>query len=111
MNRMSRTCGLLAAPLALVLLPLAATAQHSSHVQHALHELRHARTEVLNAKHDYGGHREKSIRAINDAIRQLEILAGHPHHRQHATDSKYKPGTEKHPAHLHHALHELKHAR
>lgn len=103
----------IAAALALGLLTAAANAApvHHSHVEHALHELRDARTQLKEAKHDFGGHRIAALKAVEDAIVTLDKIVAHPHHKTHATASGYKAGTHTHPSHLHHALHEVKEAR
>ena len=95
MTRPTLTRRFLAAPLALGLLTLTASAApvHHSHVQHALHELKEARHELKTARHDFGGHRAAALHAVDDAIRQLDRLVGHPHHRHHASASQYKAGT------------------
>jgi hypothetical protein len=41
----------------------------------ALNALREARTELKEARHDFGGHREESLKAVDRAIEQLEIAA------------------------------------
>ena len=46
--------------------------EHHPKIHEALHALREARTELKEAKHDYGGHRDEAIRAIDGAIGQLE---------------------------------------
>src|SRR5262249_13344426 len=47
--------------------------KHYPHIHHALHELKEARTELKEAAHDFGGHRERALRDINYAIEQLEL--------------------------------------
>jgi hypothetical protein len=42
-------------------------------LHHALFELREARRELETAKHDFGGHRVKAIKAVNAAITQIEL--------------------------------------
>jgi hypothetical protein len=42
-------------------------------IHDALVSLRHAREHVEHAAHDFGGHRVEALRAIDEAIRQLEI--------------------------------------
>ncbi|MBM3993673.1 MAG: hypothetical protein FJ303_05910 [Planctomycetes bacterium] len=85
------------------------------HLHHALWELRDARKELKESKHDFGGHKEKALHAINDAIKQLELvllykndnIKGEPTRgdlREHYKKYKHHP-------HLHHALHELQHAQ
>ena len=39
----------------------------------ALHELKETRTELREAKHDFGGHRQAALRDVNYAIEQLEL--------------------------------------
>jgi len=39
----------------------------------ALESLRNARVHLRDAKHDFGGHRTEALRAVDNAIRQLEI--------------------------------------
>jgi hypothetical protein len=46
--------------------------EHHPHIQHALHELGEARKELKDAKHDFGGHREKTLKDVDHAITQLE---------------------------------------
>ena len=46
---------------------------HHPHIHHALHELKEARTELREAKHDFGGHREAALRDVNYSIEQLEL--------------------------------------
>jgi hypothetical protein len=43
------------------------------HIHHAIHELKEARTELRDAKHNFGGHREAALRDVNYAITQLEL--------------------------------------
>jgi hypothetical protein len=56
------------------------TPHHPSHMHAALHELKEARTELKEAKHDYGGHREAALKAVDHAIHQLELAL--EHHRK-----------------------------
>jgi cell fate (sporulation/competence/biofilm development) regulator YmcA (YheA/YmcA/DUF963 family) len=51
--------------------------QHPSHMHAALHELKHARKELHEAKHNFGGHKEKAIEAVDHAIHQLEKAIEH----------------------------------
>jgi hypothetical protein len=46
--------------------------EHHPKIREALHALREARAELKEASHDYGGHRDDAIRAIDGAIGQLE---------------------------------------
>ncbi len=52
--------------------PSAAAADHPE-IRDALAALRRAREHLNHAAHDYQGHREDAIRAIDGAINQLEI--------------------------------------
>jgi hypothetical protein len=47
--------------------------EHHPRIHEALHALREARVELKEAKHDYGGHRDEAIRAIDASIHQLEV--------------------------------------
>jgi hypothetical protein len=42
-------------------------------IHRALNALREARHELKEAKHDFGGHREDAIHAVDKAIEQLEV--------------------------------------
>jgi hypothetical protein len=55
----------------------AAEPEHHPAIHRALHELRDARTELKDAKHDFDGHREDALRAVDGAIEQLEICVKH----------------------------------
>lgn len=83
-------------------------------LHHALFELHDARHELRATKYDFGAHKEKALVAINDAIKHVDLalkargdnLKPSPtkrdlqeHHKQY-----------KHHPHLHHAVHELRHA-
>ncbi len=84
------------------------------HYHHALWELRDARMELKEATHDFGGHKEKAIVAINDAIKQVEAILKHRKDdvkgQPTRADLKEEYKKYKHFPHLHHALVELKHA-
>jgi hypothetical protein len=43
------------------------------HIRHALAILRDTRVELKEAAHDFKGHREKALEAVNYAIEQLEL--------------------------------------
>lgn len=43
------------------------------HIHHAIHELKEARRELKEAKHDFDGHRADALRAVDAAIVQLEL--------------------------------------
>ena len=45
------------------------------HLRHVLDELRDAKVELEHERHDWGGHRDAAIRAIEEARRQIvEVL-------------------------------------
>ena len=84
------------------------------HLHHALWELRDARKELKEAAHDFGGHRVKALAAVDAAIKQLDIalknagdnIKGAPTRG----DLKEEYRKYKHHPHIHHAVHELRHA-
>jgi hypothetical protein len=47
---------------------------HHSHIHSALESLRDARSDLKDSHHDYGKHRDEAMRAIDEAIHQLEII-------------------------------------
>ena len=100
----------LAAAAGLVAAPVRAEETHSPHLHHALHELKEAKTELKDAKHDFGGHREKALEATEAAIKQiheaLEAVGAGKFDGKYADKDTYK--TYKHHPHIHHAIHELK---
>ncbi len=49
-----------------------ASAEEHPRLHAALYEMRHARTELKEAKHDFGGHRAKALEALDAAITQIE---------------------------------------
>jgi hypothetical protein len=51
----------------------AAAAEKHHHIHDAIDALRSARSDLMQASHDFGGHREEAIRAIDASIHQLEI--------------------------------------
>ena len=82
------------------------------HIHHAVHELKETRVELKEAKHDFGGHREKALKAVDAALVQLELAlkeGGDPFRAVKVNPELYKK-FEHHP-HMHRALHELKEAR
>jgi hypothetical protein len=82
------------------------------HMHHALHELKEVRVELKEAAHDFGGHREKALKATDAAIKQIELAlkeGGDPFKGVKVDPEHYKK-FEHHP-HLHRAIHELKEAR
>lgn len=49
-------------------------------IHSALEALRSAREELRNAGEDFHGHKDEAMRAVNAAIKQLEIVVEeHPH--------------------------------
>ncbi|MBI1833084.1 MAG: hypothetical protein HYR84_16715 [Planctomycetes bacterium] len=110
--------GLFLALGALSLFSVGANAQDKKHPHHHLHhalwELRDARKELKESKHDFGGHKEKALAAINDAIKQLDLVLLYKGDNIKGVptrgDLKEEYKKYKHHPHLHHALHELKHA-
>ncbi len=51
----------------------AAAAEKHHHIHEAIDALRAARQDLMEASHDYGGHREEAVRSIDASIHQLEI--------------------------------------
>ena len=49
--------------------------EHHPHIHAALKELRDARSELKEADHDFGGHRAEALKAVDEAITQLEVAA------------------------------------
>ena len=43
----------------------------------AIESLRDAKVYLEEAPHDFGGHKREAIRAVNEAIRQLEFARGY----------------------------------
>src|SRR5262245_31515600 len=106
------TTGSLAlAALALVAAP-EAQAQKYPRMVAALGELKEARIDLKEAKHDFGGHRVKALAALDDAIEQMDKAL-----RAVGIDPAFvPPGKEvyreyKNHPHIRHALHELRVAR
>ena len=89
-----------------------ASAEEHARLHAALYELRHARTELKEASHDFGGHRAKALEALDEAIAQVDKAL-----RAVGDDTKgvdpakgvYK-GYHDYP-HIRHALHEVREAR
>ena len=50
-----------------------AAAPDHPEIRDAIESLRHAREHLNHAAHDYQGHRVDAIRAIDEAIKQLDI--------------------------------------
>ena len=47
------------------------------HIHAALKELRECRKELKEAAHDFNGHREEALKAVDAAVEQLEICKNH----------------------------------
>src|SRR2546428_488937 len=79
------------------------------HLHHAIHEMREAHKELKATGHDFGGHREKALMALDAAIKQTELaLAGAGDaYGGFKPDKKIYEGYKHHP-HLHHAMHEMR---
>jgi hypothetical protein len=52
--------------------PAQAAPERHPRIHAAIEELREARKELEKADHDFGGHRKEAIKAIDEAIIQLE---------------------------------------
>ena len=48
-------------------------AENTPHLGRALKELRLARNHLDNAKHDFGGHKANALKAIDDAMAQIQL--------------------------------------
>jgi hypothetical protein len=44
------------------------------HLRNAMVELREAKNELLGTRHDWGGHRDRAIRALDEAHHQIEEI-------------------------------------
>jgi hypothetical protein len=51
----------------------AAVPQDHPEIREAIESLHHAKDHLLAARHDYHGHRDAAIHAIDESIRQLEL--------------------------------------
>jgi hypothetical protein len=49
-----------------------AAPERHPHIRAAIEELREAKKELERADHDFGGHRKEAIKALDEAIIQLE---------------------------------------
>ncbi|HEX3355286.1 MAG TPA: hypothetical protein VHS34_20865 [Terriglobales bacterium] len=82
--------------VALVLLvPRFAFSEPQPHMQEALRHLQAAANELQKASHDKGGHREKALQAVQDAIRHVNegIRFDNTHRsQQDQKDRKYNAG-------------------
>jgi F0F1-type ATP synthase membrane subunit b/b' len=59
-------------PTALMPPAVARPDERHPHIRRALAELREAKQELEKADHDFGGHRAEAVKAVDQAIRQLE---------------------------------------
>ncbi|HEY1263591.1 MAG TPA: hypothetical protein VGF06_08710 [Terriglobales bacterium] len=59
--------------LMLALSPAMPAREAHPQIRAALQALRDARAHLVEAKHDFHGHRADAVRATDEAIRQLEI--------------------------------------
>ncbi len=84
------------------------------HLHHALWELRDAHKDLKESKKSFGGHKEKALHAIHHAIEQVELILKHTGDNVKGVPTRGDLSAEyrkyKHHPHLHHALHEAKHA-
>lgn len=99
--------------LMLVLTPTSRAGERSSipHMHHALYELAETRKELKESPHDFGGHKEKALKAVDEAIQHLEKAfagAGEKYVAKAAEKEAYRK-YESHP-HTHHVIHELEEA-
>ena len=58
-----------------MMLPMTVTVHAEDHpeIRAAIHALENARTHLVEAKHDFGGHRKAALDAVDEAITQLKI--------------------------------------
>jgi hypothetical protein len=88
-----------------------ATADHP-HLYQAVYELRLAHEELVKAGHNFGGHKDKAILAIDASYRQIEKCleaAGDAYSTKFAPPGGIYKGYKNH-AHLRHSLVELREA-
>jgi len=89
-----------------------AAAEEHPRLHAALYELREARVELKEAKHDFGGHRVKALEALDEAISQVDKAlraVGDNIKSVNPGKDTYK-GYANYP-HIRHALVEAKEAR
>ena len=99
------------AALALLVPNRAAADPKHPHMHHALHEMREAHKELKETKHEFGGHREKALKDLDEAIRQTEkALAGAGDPFKGFTPEKGTYDKYKNYHHLRHALHKMREA-
>jgi hypothetical protein len=86
----------------------AAAQANYPHLHHALFEMREAHKELKNAGHNFGGHREKALAALDAAMIEVEkglAAVGSPY--KGFTPGKLYGSYKNHP-HLRHCLVELR---
>jgi hypothetical protein len=89
-----------------------ARAERSPRMVAALGEMKEARVELKEAKHDFGGHRAEALRALDEAVVQMDRAL-----RAVGVDPAFvPPGRDvyrgyKNCPHIRHALNELRGAR
>ena len=47
--------------------------EHHPHLHRVIEELEGARHEIMESGHDFGGHKEEAVRALDAAITQLRL--------------------------------------
>jgi hypothetical protein len=112
MNRKLLATALVAGLTLLSLDTSRASAEEHPRLHSALFEMRHARTDLKEAKHDFGGHRARAVAALDEAIIQVDKAlkaVGDNIRGKPAGKDAYK-GYANHP-HIRHALGEAREAR
>ncbi len=89
-----------------------ATAEEHPRLHAALFEMREARVELKEAKHDFGGHRAKALEALDEAINQIDkaLKAVGDNIKSVSPGKDTYKGYANHP-HIRHAVVEAKEAR
>src|SRR5262249_26084315 len=89
-----------------------AAAEDHPRLHDALYEMRLARTELKEAKHDFGGHRKQAVEALDKAITPVEkaLKAAGDNTKGRKPGKKDYKGYADHP-HIRHALAQAKSAR
>jgi hypothetical protein len=107
--------------IVLTVLSLAGFTGRASAQKHALHHLHHALWELRDAKKElkestwtFGEHKVKAEHAIEDGIKQIELILKHSGEfakgEPKRSDLREEYKKYGHHAHLHHAVVELRHA-
>jgi hypothetical protein len=65
-----------------------ATIEPHPHIRTAIAELQAARNELRTAAHDFGGHRVEAIKAVDNAIRQLQLAEKYDRDNEKADRSR-----------------------